>query len=142
MDLFAVVKLKEPKRVTVGVRPLREGEQPILQATAGHLTVFGPVEREDSPPAAVLVAPVQVVPPTEEKSPVEEETHVEASNSVEILEPAEVRREKRKEASSGGYVVGTSKRRRRLIGEDESDAPDEMSATSAQKNQARSPPLV
>ena len=142
MDLFAVVKLKEPKRVTVGVRPLREGEQPILQATEGHLTVFGPAAPQDSPPAAVLVAPVQVVPPTEEKSPVEEETHVEASNSVEILEPAEVRREKRKEASSGGYVVGTSKRRRRLIGEEESDAPDEMSATSAQKNQARSPPLV
>ena len=70
-----------------------------------------------------------------------EETHVEASNSVEILESAEVRRKKRKEASSGGYV-GTSKRRRRLIGEDESDAPDEMSATSAQRNQAESPPLV
>ena len=143
MDLFAVVKLKEPKRVTVGVRPLREGEQPILQATAGHLTVFGPVEREDSPPAAVLVAPVQVVPPTEEKSPVEEETHVESSNSVEILEPvAEVRREKRKEASSGGYGAGTSKRRRHLIADEESAAPDDMSATSAEKNQAKSPPLV
>ena len=142
MDLFAVVKLKEPKRVTVGVRPLREGEQPILQATEGHLTVFGPVEREDSPPAAVLVAPVQVVPPTEEKSPVEEETHVESSNSVEILEPAEVRREKRKEASSGGYGAGTSKRRRHLIADEESAAPDEMSYTSAEKNQAKSPPLV
>ena len=141
MDLFYVVKLKEPKRVTIGVRPLREGEQPILQATAGHLTVFGPVAQSDSPPAAVLVAPVQVVPPVEERSPVREETHVEASNSVEILESAEVRKKKRKEASSGGYV-GTSKRRRRLIGEDESDAPDEMSATSAQKNQAESPPLV
>lgn len=85
---------------------------------------------------------MQAVPPTEEKSPVEEETHVEASNSVEILESAEVRRKMRKGASSGGYVVGTSKRRRRLIGEDESDAPDEMSATSAPKSQARSPPLV
>ena len=143
MDLFAVVKLKEPKRVTVGVRPLREGEQPILQATEGHLTVFGPVAREDSPPAAVFVAPVQVVPPTEEQSPVEEETHVESSNSVEILEPvAEVRREKRKEASSGGYGAGTSKRRRHLIADEESAAPDDMSATSAEKNQVKFPPLV
>ena len=58
MDLFAVVKLKEPKRVTVGVRPLRDGEQPILEATAGHLTVFGAVAREDSPPAATLAVPV------------------------------------------------------------------------------------
>ena len=142
MDLFSVVKLKEPKRVTIGVRPLREGEQPVLQATAGHLTTFAAVAQQDSPPAAVLVAPVQVVPPTEERSPVEEETHVEASNSVEILESTEVRKKKRKEASSGGYVVGTSKRRRRLIGEDETEAPDEMSATSAQKKRADSPPLV
>ena len=55
MDLFAFVKLKEPKRVTVGVRPLREGEQPILEATTGHLTVFGAAS---DPSAAVLAPPV------------------------------------------------------------------------------------
>ena len=32
MDLFAVVKLDSPRSVTVGVRPLREGETPILEA--------------------------------------------------------------------------------------------------------------
>lgn len=132
------MKLKEPKRATIGVRPLKVGEQPILEATDGHLTVYGPVNRPSSPPVAVYVPPVQSVPPTGEPSHAEEETHVESSDSVEIVE---VRREKRKEASSGGYV-GTSKRRRRLIGEDELDAPDEMSATSAQKNQDRSLPLV
>ena len=55
MDLFDFVKLKEPKRATVGVRPLREGEQPILEATSGHLTVFGTIS---SPSAPVLVPPV------------------------------------------------------------------------------------
>ena len=52
MDLFSFVKLKEPKHATIGVRPLREGEQPILEATAGHLTVFGAAS---GPSAAVLV---------------------------------------------------------------------------------------
>ena len=69
MDLFAFVKLKEPKRATVGVRPLREGEQPILEATDGHLTVFGTVS---SPPAAMLVPPVQSVAPSVEPAHVEE----------------------------------------------------------------------
>ena len=50
MDLFVVVKLEKPKLVTVGVRPLREGEQPLLEATQGHLTVLGDVGHEDSPP--------------------------------------------------------------------------------------------
>ena len=58
MDLFAVVKLEKPKQVTVGVRPLRENEQPLLEATAGHLTVLGPVGHEDSPP--LLVTPCRV----------------------------------------------------------------------------------
>ena len=63
MDLFAFVKLKEPKRATIGVRPLREGEQPILEATAGHLTVFGAAS---GPSAVVLVPPVQSVAPAVE----------------------------------------------------------------------------
>jgi hypothetical protein len=99
MDLFTVVKLKEPKRVTVGVRPLRVGEEPILEATTGHLAAFG------------SVAPVQSVPPTGEQSPVVEEERADSSDSVEILEPVMVvQGEKRKEAPSGGYGAGTSKK--------------------------------
>ena len=143
MDLFAFVKLKEPKHVTVGVRPLRDGEEPFLKATAGHLTVLGPVVPADSPPAAVFVPPVQSVPPTVEQSPVVEETHSESSDSVEILEPAvETQGEKRKEASSGGYGAGTSKRRRHVIADDESSTADDMSVFGAGKNLSRSPPLV
>ena len=46
MDLFAVVKLTKPSQVTVGVRPLREGELPILEATAGRL--LEPAQEESS----------------------------------------------------------------------------------------------
>ena len=72
-----------------------------------------------------------------------EEAHVESSNSVEILEPvAEAQGGKRKEASSGGYGAGTSKRRRHLIADEESATPDDMSVSGAEKNLSRSPPLV
>ena len=50
MDLFAVVKLDRPKQVTMGVRPLREGERPLLEATEGRLTVLPEVVQEDTPP--------------------------------------------------------------------------------------------
>ena len=61
-----MVRLEKPKRVTVGVHPLRDDEEPVLEATAGHLTVFAQGGPEDSPPAAALVTPVQSVPPTGE----------------------------------------------------------------------------
>lgn len=58
MDLFAVVKLEKPKQVAVGVRPLKENEEAILDATTGYTTVFAQAGPEDSPPIAVLVTPV------------------------------------------------------------------------------------
>ncbi|GKA09667.1 hypothetical protein Tco_0688998 [Tanacetum coccineum] len=36
MDLFSVVHLSKPKQVTEGVRPLRDGEEPLLESTAGR----------------------------------------------------------------------------------------------------------
>ena len=102
--------------------------------------MFGTI---NSPPVAVLVPPVQSMPPTEEQSPVMEEAHSESSDSVEILEPAvETQGEKRKEASSGGYGVGPSKRRRHLIADEESSAVDDMSVSGAEKNLSRSSPFV
>ena len=143
IDLFAVVKLEKPKRVTVGVRPLRDDEEPVLEATAGHITVLAHGGPEDSPPAGALVAPVQSVPPTGEQSPVMEEAHAESSNSVEILEPIVVAQGvKRNEASSGDYGAGNSKRRRHLIADEESSAADDVSASGAEKNLSRSSPFV
>ena len=142
MDLFAVVKLEKPKQVTVGVRPLRENEQPLLEATQGHLTVLGDVGHEDSPP--LQVTPVQSVAPTVETAHVEE-VHSESSDSVEILKPEEVLKEevaqnlKRKgEAGSSG----TSKRRRHLIGDAESSAEEETSAPGADKKAAEASPFL
>ena len=142
MDLFAVVRLEKPKRVTVGVRPLREDEEPVLEATAGHLTVLAQGGPEDSPPAVALVTPVQSVPPTGEQSPVIEEAHTESSNSVEILEPAVVAQGVKRKEASGGYGAGTSKRRRHLIADEESSAAEDMSATGAEKDVFGASPFV
>ncbi|GJU36183.1 hypothetical protein Tco_1184537 [Tanacetum coccineum] len=37
MDLFSVVHLSKPKQVIEGVRPLRDGEEPLLESTAGRI---------------------------------------------------------------------------------------------------------
>ena len=130
MDLFAFEKLKEPKRATVGVRPLGEGEQPILEATAGHLTVVGAA---GNPSVAV---PVQSVDP-----PVEP-THVEGSHpaslgSIQILEEGAENLKRKAEAGSSGT---TTKRRRHIIADDESSAESERVIGGAGKDIAEDSP--
>ena len=137
MDLFVVVNLENPKQVTVGVRPLREGEQPLLDATAGHLTVFGQAGPEDSPP--IFVTPVQSVAPTVEPARVEE-LQAESSDSVEVLEPEVVAQSPKRKGEAGGS--GTSKRRRHVIADEESSAEDDTFATGADKESAKASPLL
>lgn len=137
MDLFAVVKLEKPKQVTVGVRPLRENEEPLLETTAGHLTALGQAGPEDSPP--LLVTPVQSVPPTGEPAHVEK-LQAESSDSVEVLEPEIVAQSLKLKGEADG--AGTSKRRRHLIPDEESSAEDDTSVTGADKGMTKALPLL
>ena len=135
-DLFAVVKLEKPKQVTIGVRPLRENEQPLLEAAAGRLTVFAhTVGHEDSPP--LLVTPVQSVAPTVETAHVEE-AQAESSESIEILRPEVVAHNLKRKGEAGSS--GTSKRRRHVISDEESSAEDETVAAGAGKETAEASP--
>ena len=141
--MFAVVKLEKPKQVTVGVRPRRENEQPLLEATAGHLAVLGPVVHEGSPP--LLVTPVQSVAPDVETTH-EEEAHAESSDSVEILKveevlkPDEVARDLKRKGEAGGG--STSKRRRYLVGDADLSTEEETSAPGADKEVAQASPFM
>ena len=142
MDLFAVVKLEKPKQVTIGVRPLREGEQPLLEATEGRLTVLPEGVPENTSP--LQVTPVQSVAPDVEMAQ-EEEARTESSDSLGILKPEEVLKEevaqniKRKgEAGSSG----PKKRRRYLIGDAESSVEEETSAPGADKKAAEASPFL
>lgn len=86
MGLFSVVQLEKSKLVTVGVRPLREGETPVMAATAGRIMELAQEEPENSSPVALQVTPVQSVPQSREQSPEAVASHTDTSNSVQILE--------------------------------------------------------
>ena len=83
MDLFAVVKLAKPTQVIVGVRPLREGEQPILEAIAGHLLELAQIESSGGTPPVVNTTPVQTVPAQGVAVP--EPVRADVSDSVGIF---------------------------------------------------------
>ena len=150
MDLFVVVKLERPKQVTIGLRPLRESEQPLLEATEGRLTVLPEVAHEDTPP--LQVTPVQSVAPDAEVAPdVEEAPHVEvapeeahsgSSGSIQILKPEEVLKEEvaqniKRKGEAGGS--GTRKRRRHVIGDAESKAEETSTSGARPKVDEASP---
>ena len=74
-----------------------------------------------------------------------EEVHSESSDSVEILKPEEVLKEEvaqnlKRKGKAGSS--GTSKRRRHLIGDAESSAEEETSATGADKKAAEASPFM
>ena len=127
MDLFAFVKLKEPKQATVGVRPLKEGEQPLLEATEGRLTVLPEVVPENTPP--LQVTPVQSVAP---------EVRTESSDSIEVLGPDKVVQSLKRKGDAESS--GTSKRRRHIVADEESSAEEAVAPSVEEKAAEVSPP--
>ena len=126
MDLFGVVRLAEPRMVRVGHRPLRVGESPILQATAGRVMGLN-LEEEDSgedAPPILNVAPVSVAGPSVRApgaQPDAEKTTPESSESVEITKVVNAseganRGEKRKEPMARDDDASSSRVRRRMSG--------------------------
>ena len=141
MDLFAVVKLVKPTQVTVGVRPLRDGERPILEATAGRLLELAQIESSDGTPPVMNATPVQTVPAQGVVAP--ELVRAESSASIGVLQvdtDSEEERQgaKRKAADDGGE--GTSERRRHTIVVEESTDEETSLSVAAQENVETSPP--
>ena len=155
MDLFSVVRLAEPKVVTVGQRPLRVGEAPILQATAGRVMELN-LEEEGSgetPPLVLDVAPINVAGhavQAQGAQPDAEKATTESSESVEITKvvnaPKEDNRgEKRKEPMSGDGGASSSRRKRRESGTAMSSSKEESDKEgvlhfNVGKNATESPP--
>ena len=142
MDLFSVVKLAKPALVTVGVRPLREGETPILEATAGHTMELAQEEPANASPTIVEATPLRSFPNPLVQSP--EGSRTESAESVEIRradsEPEEVSQGVKRKQSSGGNGAGTSKRRRHVITIDASSEEDGSPSIPAQETAEASSP--
>ena len=150
-----MVRLAEPKVVTVRQRPLRAGEVPILQATAGRVMELN-LEEEGSgetPPLVLDVAPINVAGcavQAQDAQPDAEKSISESSESVEITKivntPEEGNRgEKRKEPMSGGDSASSSRRKRRLSGSAMSPSKEESDEegvlpSNAGKNTTEFPP--
>ena len=128
MDLFTVVQLADPKEVTVGTRPLREGEVPILEATAGRvmeLAVEGEAS-DEGPPHPIEATPINVADPQEQSVDVEES---ESSDSAEVIKTVDALAQvgvdlKRKGPVTGSDGATSSKRKRRVIRVEESSSED------------------
>ena len=133
MDLFSVVKLSKPTQVTVGVRPLREGETPILEATARRITEYAQEEPANVAQPLLVATPVQNVPSQEVPAP--ERARTESSEGVGIFKVDTDSEEasqgvKRKASGDGGE--GTSKRRCHVITVDESTDEEASLSVAAQ----------
>ena len=84
MDLFGVVRVFKPTQVTVGVRPLRDGEESVLQATAGRAMVIAPKEGSEDVPSVFLEAqPIWSIPSPAPQVPVVELSETSSSKSAE-----------------------------------------------------------
>ena len=152
-----MVRLAEPKVVTVGQRPLRAGEVPILQATAGRVVELN-LEEEGSgetPPLVLDVAPINVAGhavQAQSAQPDAEKATTESSESVEITKvvnaPMEDNRgEKRKEPMSGDGGASSYRRKRHVSGTATSPSKEESDEegvlhSNAGKNATESPPQL
>nr|GEV43777.1 hypothetical protein [Tanacetum cinerariifolium] len=126
MDLFSVVHLSKPKLVTEGVRPLRDGEEPLLEATAGRIMKLVLEQPKDENTAVLVPTPLQAAGITRAESETEE-----VNSGL-----------KRKRATSGDGV-GSSKRVRRVILVDSASTEREAmdaSPTTAAKDVTETPP--
>jgi hypothetical protein len=134
MDLFSVVKLAKPTLVTVGVRPLRDGETPILEATAGRTMEYVQEEPVNASPVVLEATLVRNVPTERVQSP--KLSRTDSSEGMGILKADSEQEEasqgvKRKKAS-GDAGAGTSKRRRHIITVDVSSEEDASPSITAQ----------
>ncbi|GJX53974.1 hypothetical protein Tco_0282343 [Tanacetum coccineum] len=62
MDLFSVVHLSKPKLVTEGVRPLRDGEEPLLESTVGRTMELVMEQPEVESTDVLGPTPLRIIP--------------------------------------------------------------------------------
>ncbi|GKC58929.1 hypothetical protein Tco_1086527 [Tanacetum coccineum] len=86
MDLFSVVHLSKPKLVTEGVRPLRDGEEPLLESTAGRTMELVLEQPEGESTDVLAPTPLRSVPGANVEPPRPDATSVGSSEDADVAE--------------------------------------------------------
>ncbi|GJU67006.1 hypothetical protein Tco_1253265 [Tanacetum coccineum] len=140
MDLFSVVHLSKPKQVTEGVRPLRDGEEPLLESTAGRTMELVLEQPEVESTDVLAPTPLRSVPSATVEPPRPDATSVGSSEDADV---AEVDSGLKRKRATGDDGAGPSKRVRHLsLGlstSTEEETPD-ASPTLAAKEVTETPP--
>nr|GFA26789.1 transposase (putative), gypsy type [Tanacetum cinerariifolium] len=147
MDLFSVVHLSKPKLVTKGVRPLRDVEEPLLEATSGRTIELVLEQPEDEDTAVLEPTPLRSVP-NANVDPLERNvTCTDYSEAAGITraesETEEVNSGLKHKRATGGDGAGSSKRVHHVIlGDSASTEGEAMDAspTTLAKDVTETPP--
>ncbi|GJY00097.1 hypothetical protein Tco_0357115 [Tanacetum coccineum] len=86
MDLFSVVHLSKPKQVTEGVRPLRDGEEPLLESTAGRTMELVLEQPEVESTDVLAPTPLRSVPSVTVDPPRPDATSIGSSEDADVAE--------------------------------------------------------
>ncbi|GJV30589.1 hypothetical protein Tco_1387037 [Tanacetum coccineum] len=84
MDLFSVVHLSKPKLVTEGVRPLRDGEEPLLESTTGRTMKLVLEQLEVDSTDVLAPTPLHSVPGATAEPPRLDATSVGSSEDADV----------------------------------------------------------
>ncbi|GKC38922.1 hypothetical protein Tco_1051306 [Tanacetum coccineum] len=114
MDLFSVVHLSKPKLVTEGVRPLRDGEEPLLESTAGRTMELVLEQPEVESTDVLAPIPLRSVPGATAEPPRPDATSVGSSEDADVAgaesEAEEVDSGLKRKRATSDDGAGTSKR--------------------------------
>ncbi|GJX97016.1 hypothetical protein Tco_0352814 [Tanacetum coccineum] len=114
MDLFSVVHLNKPKLVTEGVRPLRDGEEPLLESTAGRTMELVLEQPEVEGTDVLAPIPLRSVPGATAEPPRPDATSVGSSEDADVAgaesEAEEVDSGLKRKRGTSDDGAGTSKR--------------------------------
>ncbi|GJS67309.1 hypothetical protein Tco_0681873 [Tanacetum coccineum] len=143
MDLFSVVHLSKPKQVTEGVRPLRDGEEPLLESTAGRTMELVLEQPEIESTDVLAPTPLRSVPSVTVEPPRPDATSVGSSEDADV---AEVDSGLKRKRATGNDGAGPSKRVRHdslgLSTSTEEETPEASPTLAAKEVTETHPPQV
>ncbi|GJV01306.1 hypothetical protein Tco_1334875 [Tanacetum coccineum] len=148
MDLFSVVHLSKSKLVTEGVWPLRDGEEPLLESTAGRTMELVLEQPEVESTDVLAPTPLRSVPGATVEPPRLDATSVGSSEDADVAgaesEAGEVDSGLKRKRATSDDGAGTSKRVRHVSGSTstEEETPDAPPTLTAKEVTETPPPNV